>query len=195
MFLPKSSDWKTLFVIIFIAFTYSKCASVQYIKDSTAARLGVERTKENPKTKEDKEARFRKDVTIFAKDYVGTKYKSAGKTPKGFDCSGFTKYVMNHFGMELSSSSSAQEHQGKKIDVKKTKPGDLIFFRRSKKGRVFHVAMVVSNDSKGLKVIHSTSRGVVVDNLYASSYWKPKISTARDVISTQEIRSKRVSRK
>lgn len=192
MFLPKSTDWKTLFVILFIAFTYSKCASIQYIKDSTAARLGVERPVES---RESKEARFRKDVTIFAKDYIGTKYKSAGKTPKGFDCSGFTKYVMNHFGMSLSSSSGAQENQGKKIDIKKSKPGDLIFFRRSKRGRVFHVAMVVSNDSKGLKVIHSTSRGVVVDNLYASSYWKPKISTARDIISTQEIRSKRISRK
>lgn len=193
MFLPKSGDWKTLLFILFIAFTYSKCASIQYIKDSTAARIGIVKPKES---KEDKETRFRKDVTIFAKDYVGTKYKYAGRSPRtGFDCSGFTMYVLDHFGMKLSSSSSAQEAQGKKIEVKNTKPGDLIFFRRSKKGRVFHVAMVVSNDKDGLKVVHSTSRGVVVDNLYASKYWKPKISTARDVISTQEIRSIRSSRK
>jgi len=32
-------------------------------------------------------------------------------------------------------------------------------------------------------VIHSTSRGVVIDNITRSSYWEPKISSARDVIS------------
>jgi cell wall-associated NlpC family hydrolase len=129
------------------------------------------------------EMRLRQDIVSYAKEQLGTKYKYAGRSPRtGFDCSGFTYYVMDEFGVDLSTSSRAQENQGRKIKVSEAKTGDLIFFRRSKNGAVFHVALVVSNDREGLRVIHSTSRGVVIDNLSTSSYWKPKISTARDVL-------------
>lgn len=132
----------------------------------------------------DKEYRFRLDVVDYAKEQLGTKYTYAGRSPKkGFDCSGFTHYVMDNFKVPLSTSSRAQENQGKKIKVSEAKPGDLIFFRRSKNGAVFHVALVVSNEREGLTVIHSTSRGVVIDNISKSSYWRPKISTARDILA------------
>lgn len=126
--------------------------------------------------------RLRTDIISYAKQFVGTKYVYAGKDPRGFDCSGFTSYVMKEFDVSLSSSSRMQEDQGRSISVSDALAGDLIFFRREKRGRVFHVALVVSNTREGLKVIHSTNRGVVVDNISHNSYWKPKISTARRVI-------------
>lgn len=132
----------------------------------------------------EREMRLRQDIVSYAKKQIGKRYKYAGRTPKqGFDCSGFTYYVMGNFDINLSPSSRAQENEGHPIDISRAKAGDLIFFRRSKKGAVFHVALVVSNTQDGLTVIHSTSRGVVVDNISRSSYWKPKISTARDVVS------------
>jgi len=129
-----------------------------------------------------REDRLRTDIISYAKQFVGTKYVYAGKDPRGFDCSGFTSYVMKEFDVSLSSSSRMQEDQGRAISVSDALAGDLIFFRREKRGRVFHVALVVSNTREGLKVIHSTNRGVVVDNISHNSYWKPKISTARRVI-------------
>lgn len=130
------------------------------------------------------EMRLRQDIVAYAKKFEGTKYKYAGKAPKtGFDCSGFTSYVMDKYDVNLSASSSLQENQGRTIDPGSVKTGDLIFYRRSPGGRVFHVSLVVENDREGIKVIHATSRGVVIDNISTSSYWKPKISTARDVIS------------
>lgn len=129
-----------------------------------------------------REERLRKDIVGYAKQFVGTKYIYAGKDPRGFDCSGFTSYVLKEFDVSLSPSSRMQEDQGRSISVSNAMAGDLIFFRREKKGRVFHVALVVSNSREGLKVIHSTNRGVVVDNISHNSYWKPKISTARRVI-------------
>lgn len=129
-----------------------------------------------------KKDRLRTDIISYAKQFVGTKYVYAGKDPRGFDCSGFTSYVMKEFDVSLSSSSRMQEDQGRSISVSDALAGDLIFFRREKRGRVFHVALVVSNTRDGLKVIHSTNRGVVVDNISHNSYWKPKISTARRVI-------------
>lgn len=91
---------------------------------------------------------------------------------------------MDNFDIELSRSSRAQATQGSGKPIEKVEPGDLIFFRRSKRSPVFHVAMVVSNDGKRLHVIHSTSRGVVIDDILASSYWRPKIDEGRDVISS-----------
>ncbi|RMF26481.1 MAG: NlpC/P60 family protein, partial [Bacteroidetes bacterium] len=61
-------------------------------------------------------------------------------------------------------------------------PGDLLLFRRSRSGRVFHVALVTANRGGRIRMIHSTSsRGVVEEELQASSYWRSKHATARSV--------------
>ena len=135
------------------------------------------------KKKVSAEMALRRDITEYAQDFVGTKYRSAGKSPSGFDCSGFVHYVMKEYDIEMASSSATQEKQGQKITKKDAQPGDLAFFRRSKAGRVFHVAMVLDNDDGDLTVIHSTSRGVVIDRLKASSYWRAKVMTLRNVVS------------
>lgn len=126
---------------------------------------------------------IRDDVLQFAQKHVGTKYLYGGKDPKGFDCSGFTYYVLRKFDIPVDRTSRSQELNGKSIRLKEVQPGDLVFFRRSPIGSVFHVALVKSNTRKGLEVIHSTSRGVVVENISTSSYWKPKLSSARTVIA------------
>jgi len=130
------------------------------------------------------EARKRLAITNYAQKYIGSKYKYGGRGPKSFDCSGFTHYVLRNYDVDLITVSREQEKQGKVIPVSKAQAGDLLFFRRNKKGAVFHVAMVISNGSKGTFVVHSTSsRGVVMDNITTNSYWKTKIVTARDVLS------------
>lgn len=136
------------------------------------------------KNKVNAEAVLRNDITEYAKEYVGTKYRSAGKSPStGFDCSGFVHYVMKEYNIEMASSSATQERQGEKITKQLAQPGDLVFFRRSKGGRVFHVAMVLDNDDGDLTIIHSTSRGVVIDRIQDSAYWRSKVMTLRNVVS------------
>lgn len=136
------------------------------------------------KKKSDRESQLRSEIIGYAQNFIGSRYKYAGRNPQtGFDCSGFTCFVMKNFEIAISPCSVEQARQGKTITVKETKPGDLIFFRRKKGGRISHVAMVVDNDEDGLKIIHSTSRGVVIDDLFRSKYWKPKVAHARDVIS------------
>ena len=137
---------------------------------------------ENPDLPETEEALLRKEAVGYAKTFLGTKYKLGGTSPKsGFDCSGFTSYVMKQVDIALSRTSQAQENNGKKVRLKNVQPGDLIFYRRTPLGKVFHVSMVVANKEDGIYVIHSTSRGVVIDNVTKSSYWSPKISSARSV--------------
>lgn len=137
------------------------------------------------KTKKvEKEILFRSDIVEEAEQFLGTHYRSAGKSPKGFDCSGFVYYIMKEHDIDMNASSASQERQGNKISKKDAKPGDLVFFRRSSGGRVFHVAMVYENDNDGITLIHSTSgRGVVIDKLEESSYWSSKYMSFRNVVS------------
>lgn len=127
---------------------------------------------------------IRGNVLQEAKKYLGLKYIWGGTTPKGFDCSGFTSYVLAQKGVGIARSSRYQAKQGKAVDLDKAKTGDLVFFSKyGKGGRVTHVALVVDNKEDGVYIIHSTRRGIVVDNLTESKYWKPKILYAKDVIS------------
>lgn len=129
----------------------------------------------------------RGNIIEEAKKYLGLKYIWGGTTPKGFDCSGFTSYVMAKKGVGIARSSRYQARQGKDIDISSAKTGDLVFFSKfGKGGRVTHVAMVVDNKKDGVYIIHSTRRGIVVDNLSESSYWSPKALYAKDVISKEK---------
>jgi hypothetical protein len=107
----------------------------------------------------------RDSIVLFAKNYIGLPYRYASRSPArgGFDCSGYTMFVFKKFGIHLSPSSSAQSLQGDKILLKNAIPGDLVFFRRTKRGRVFHVALV----SK-----------VVKDSIY----WRSKYKSVRNVL-------------
>lgn len=130
------------------------------------------------------ELRLRNNIISSAKKHVGTKYRYGGKSPTGFDCSGFTAYVLQENGVDVTGPSYSQENLGKKIRSTEAKPGDLVFFRKTRTGKVYHVAMVYANDGGKLTVIHSTSsRGVVVDKLSESSYWRTKYITLRNVVS------------
>ena len=125
---------------------------------------------------------FRSEVVGYAQNFLGLRYRSAGRSPKtGFDCSGFTRFVLDEFGLAVSSSSTLQSTQGVKKSLKDVLPGDLVFF--GSPGRIQHVAMVVENTRDGIICVHSTcSRGIIVENISTSKYWKPKILFARDVI-------------
>lgn len=161
-------------VFICITFLLSSCDAFKSVNSSSSSGSNT--------TKVDAMMVKRNNLSQYGQKYVGTKYKYAGKDPKGFDCSGFTSYVMKSEGIQVSSSSRTQATEGKAVPLNKVKPGDLIFF--GKNGKVSHVALVVSNTSEGISVVHSTtSKGVIVQNITKSTYWKPKILFARDVIS------------
>lgn len=128
---------------------------------------------------------FRTGVAGWAQNYTGIRYRHGGRGPStGFDCSGFTSYILDEFQVKVSACSRTQSAQGTKISLSEVLPGDLVFFGR--RGHIQHVAMVVENTAEGIICVHSTSsRGVVVENISTSKYWKPKILFARDVISGQ----------
>jgi cell wall-associated NlpC family hydrolase len=173
---------KNLLPLLFFAMTCLFLARCSVLQQKPQAPEVITNEKSSKKT--DKKARLRSEIATYAHQQIGTRYVYAGKNPQGFDCSGFVFFVMKKYDIAVSGSSRTQEKYGTKVSLSNAKAGDLIFFRRSKKGDVFHVAIVYANDKNGLQVVHSTSsRGVVLDNISNNSYWSPKISTGRDVIS------------
>lgn len=128
---------------------------------------------------------IRQVVSGYAQNFVGVPYRRAGTSPRiGFDCSGFTSYILKEFELKASPSSSRQSTEGERISLEEVLPGDLVFFGRGK--YVQHVAMVVEKTDAGIFCVHSTcTRGVVVENISTSKYWKPKILFARDIITSQ----------
>ncbi|THH36345.1 C40 family peptidase [Neolewinella litorea] len=127
---------------------------------------------------------IRNSLVSHAEQYLGLRYKYGGNTPKeGFDCSGFVKYLYEDQGISIHRVSRDQARQGQEIDPDRAQPGDLVFFRRGPSQPVFHVSMIVDASPGELWVIHPTSsRGVIRENILASSYWRPKISEVKTFI-------------
>ena len=112
-------------------------------------------------------------------DYLGVRYLYAGTTPKGFDCSGYTQYIMNQVGITLNRTAMDQLQNGVVIAKEDLQCGDLVFFSNTG-GRGFcsHVAMYIGNG----QIIHSgASTGVVIADL-DNSYYRQHYLCARRVI-------------
>jgi cell wall-associated NlpC family hydrolase len=123
-------------------------------------------------------AERRQNVAWFAASYSdwGFKYQSGSSAIEngGFDCSGFVTFVLNYFDIKTKRSAAEQFNEGTSVPVEMARPGDLVFF--GGKSNVSHVAMVVTNDEKGLVVVHSTNtKGVTQENITESKYWKGKL--------------------
>lgn len=125
------------------------------------------------------------DMIKYAHKFMGTRYVRGGKTPKGFDCSGFTSYVFRQFGINLSTSSSGQYTQGSKVQKGEVQAGDLVFFTgsASKSGRVGHVGIAIDSDpvTGVVTFIHAARTGIKVDKTSAP-YYSARYLGARRVV-------------
>lgn len=125
----------------------------------------------------------------YAERFLGTRYVWGATGPNAFDCSGFIGYVYRNFGINLHRTSREQFTQGERVSMNNLRPGDLLFFssNRSGRGRVGHVAMVVSVDVNAgtCTFIHaSTKRGVVYQRFPDNGYYQRNFVGARRILGT-----------
>jgi len=92
----------------------------------------------------------------FAKFFLGVPYFWGGKTPWGFDCSGFVQFIYKLFGIEIRRDAAMQFDDAKFIsdNYKEGQPGDLYFFSDNSE-KISHVGICLGDS----KVIHV--RGMV----------------------------------
>ena len=79
-----------------------------------------------------------------ASRFKGVPYRMGGTTPRGFDCSGYTRFVFAKLNKKLPRTSQQQHDQARK--VKHPRVGDLLFYHSgSRKGPVYHVVIYAGN--------------------------------------------------
>ena len=117
----------------------------------------------------------------FARSLLGSAYRYGGETPRGFDCSGFARYVFTAGGLSLPRTTEEQAEAGRWVPLDELAAGDLVFFSEVG-GKPHHVGIVVSRPGEPLRMIHaSTSRGVVETDVLTGSYWLRRLRFGRRV--------------
>jgi len=112
-------------------------------------------------------------LIAYAKEYVGVHYVYGGKSPSGFDCSGFVGYVYKNFDIKLNSSAASMYSNGTRVSKSTLSAGDILFFdasSRGKSGSIDHVGIYLGNNT----FIHASTsnRKVIIQSLseYRGTY-------------------------
>lgn len=119
-------------------------------------------------------------IISYARELLGVRYVYGGNTPKGFDCSGFVKYVYNHFDLNIERTASSQARQGAAVKKENLAKGDLVFFdTNGGHNKVNHVGIYIGDGN----FIHSSSGSaamkVVISNLESGFYAKSYMTARR----------------
>lgn len=126
-------------------------------------------------------------IIATASPLLGCKYVYGSKGPKTFDCSGFTSYVYREAtGMTIAVNSAGQSKGGYAVSNNDLRPGDLVFFTgqnatASTSSTVGHVGIVIESEGPSdFWFMHaSSSRGVTVDHITQSEYFRIRYLWAR----------------
>jgi len=118
-----------------------------------------------------------KELMDFHKEWKGVKYRFAGNSKKGIDCSAFTQRIFKEkFDINLPRSTRTQVKIGKEIKKSELEMGDLIFFKTGKIDR--HVGIYMGNG----EFMHASIKGVKFSKVnkpfYKKTYW-----TSRRIIN------------
>lgn len=134
---------------------------------------------------EDYDFEMANDMINYAKKFLGTRYRRGGKTPSGFDCSGFTSYVFRQFGYSLGASSRDQALQGQAVAKEDVLPGDILVFNgRRIGGAVGHVGIAIAydHDKDEITFIHSANGGGIRIDKTSAPYYKARYIGARRML-------------
>lgn len=92
------------------------------------------------------ELKERNELIDIAKKQLGVPYVSAGMDPSGFDCSGFTSFVLQQYGENIPRRAADQFDSSVKLSEDEAQIGDLVFF--SNGGEVNHVEFSLTKKDK-----------------------------------------------
>lgn len=123
------------------------------------------------------------EIITYAKKFLGVPYVYGGSTPKGFDCSGYVRYVLGHFGIQMERTSAAMSEYGEDVPLSEVQPGDLLFFkgRSLKSSRVGHVSLVINVENDEITFIHSAGNKVKISTFNESNYYVPRFIKAKRI--------------
>lgn len=164
---------KTKLILVLLSLILVSCGSShKAVKSSTVS------TSSKKINKKKSEA-----IVKYAKSFEGTRYKFGGTTKRGMDCSGLVYVSYQKENITIPRISRDMAKKGKRIPLRDTNKGDLLFFKTNKnKNTINHVGLVVETKGGKIFFIHSTtSSGVIISSL-DEGYWKGAFVEVRRVI-------------
>ncbi len=165
-FSENALTWFKLFVISIAFVALSGCAGDIDIKpEPVAQRPVIKRSVNAP-------------VVDYALQFQGAPYSYGNATPeKGFDCSGFVKYVYKHDGVELPRTVKEMANALTPVPNDKIHSGDLVFFNTSGGNSASHVGIYTNSNN----FIHAPSSraGKVMISSLKNNYWRERFIDAR----------------
>lgn len=108
-------------------------------------------------------------IADFALQFQGYPYVWAGNGPGGFDCSGFTQYVLlNVLGIDIGHGVAEQTNYGSWVDWGAWQPGDLVYFAGTYSAGISHTGVYIGDG----QFIHAENEGtgVVISSIYSDYY-------------------------
>ncbi len=101
--------------------------------------------------------------------WKGTRYKYAGKTKKGIDCSGFVSEMYREtYCLELHGGSKDLWPLVHPVEKEDLQEGDILFFK-IRNGQISHVGVYLGNNKFAHASVHS---GVIISGLEEAYYKK-----------------------
>ncbi len=112
------------------------------------------------------------DLIQLGKKYLGKPYRYRPEAGVMMDCSGYLQYLFARYEVALPRTTTGMAGVVKRIPLDQVKKGDLLFFkgRNARSSAIGHVTMVIDRTDDGIKMMHSSSRGIVIDT-YPMTYY------------------------
>ncbi|MBA2246720.1 MAG: C40 family peptidase [Chloroflexia bacterium] len=108
-------------------------------------------------------------IADYALQFLGYSYVYGGNTPSGFDCSGFTQYVVqNTLGIDIGHGTAGQLSAGTWVNWGEWQAGDLVYFAGTYRAGISHTGIYIGDG----QIVHAAneSTGVIVSDLYSNYY-------------------------
>lgn len=137
-----------------------------------------------PKLNETRNKSTSSKIVDYSKQFIGTRYKWGGTTKRGMDCSGLVYESFKAYQIYLPRISRDMAKKGRKINLKQTLKGDLLFFKtgNNRRNSINHVGLVVEIRDNNIFFIHATSsKGVIISSIN-NAYWKSAFTEVRRVL-------------
>ncbi len=126
-------------------------------------------------------------IVSFGKEYLGKPYRYRGATSWPLDCSGYISFIFGKFNISLPHSAGGISKVVEPVPLADVRKGDLMFFKgRSRNNpRVGHVSMVIDNTNGDITMLHSCSRGIIIERYNTSDYYTRRFLGAGRVVVAQ----------
>lgn len=157
-----------LYIIVFQSNIYSQAYFITEEKYHSSTKIS-----ENTYA----EATVLDSIIELGLKFLNKPYRYKGPNNITMDCSGYLTYIFGENNFSLPHSSASMAQLTKKIDKTDLKSGDLAFFtgRNSNSKRVGHVGLIVDVSENCIQMMHSCSRGIIIEDISKNDYYKSRL--------------------